>query len=76
MLYLKTILAQLAEEGICESPFTILTKRSMKLCGDTVPSSADSYASTEAEKLYNKLVNDLTNTVVCDMAFNNNDSTS
>jgi len=30
----------------------------------------------EAEKLYTKLVKDLTNRVVCDMAFNNNGSTS
>jgi hypothetical protein len=30
----------------------------------------------EAEKLYNKLVKDLTNRVVSDMAFNNNGSTS
>ncbi|HZD81363.1 MAG TPA: hypothetical protein VE076_00680 [Nitrososphaeraceae archaeon] len=28
----------------------------------------------EAEKLYAKLVKDLTNRVVCDMAFNNNNS--
>jgi hypothetical protein len=31
--------------------------------------------SNEAEKLYNKLVKDLTNRVVSDMAFNNNGST-
>ncbi len=30
----------------------------------------------EAEKLYNKLVKELTNRIVCDMAFNNNNRTS
>jgi hypothetical protein len=30
----------------------------------------------EAEKLYNKLVKDLTNRVICDIAFNNNSQSS